>query len=316
VPINPAPEPLTYETQRRVLQQLVDDLRAADQALEPVDDDKVKIVIDLNAVQLNLAGLVNPTPQEKLGSIISVLQGRPTSRAFTPRLEVAFDRGDALWLRGYCNLLSALVEFALAYDWHDSFETAAPLFYPSITPRRIPAAIEAPGSASGVPYGDADIIADLVAFVHTIHWELVEPERLKRVHAHLKAVTNFSRQSWKAILAETDDDREWIPGPQQKNIALNFQPVTQEIVDGWLSALDDFDAVLDGRKLIPHWRFNGGINFRKFLLEPRSFDLVFWATGAGAVPFIEQGDAVTRETWIRWERVFGGNFFSYAVWFN
>ena len=46
--------------------------------------------------------------------------------------EVAFDIGDALWLGGYCHLLSAGLEFLLAYDWRATFAHAGGLFYPRI----------------------------------------------------------------------------------------------------------------------------------------------------------------------------------------
>ena len=316
VPFNPSPEPLTYEIQRKVLQQLVDDLRVAERALGPVDDGSVKVVIDLNAVQLNLAGLIHPTAEEKLGNILASLRGRQEPSIISQPLEVAFDRADALWLRGYCNLLSGLLEFTLAYDWRVSFESAAALFYPRAVPQRFPGQMEVAKPNTALSLGDTGPIADLLTLVHTINWTLTEPERLKRVHAHLKEVTRLSRESWKAILAETDDDREWIPGPQQKSVALQILPVTQEVVDGWLSALDDFDAVLDGSKLIPHWRFEGGINLRKVFFEPRAFDLVLWATGIGAAPFVERGDVLKAETWGRWQRSLEGNFLFYALWFN
>ncbi|MEO0970116.1 MAG: hypothetical protein AAFX80_17740 [Cyanobacteria bacterium J06639_18] len=32
---------------------------------------------------------------------------------------------------------------------------------------------------------------------------------------NLQTVTALSRQSWKLILAETDNDREWLPNPKQ-----------------------------------------------------------------------------------------------------
>lgn len=167
-----------------------------------------------------------------------------------------------------------------------------------------------------MPLGDSTTIADVLAWVHSVRWPLAEPDRLKAAHGHLKQVVSLSRESWKAILAETDDDREWIPGPHQKNGVLNIGPVTDEIVSGWLATLDEFDAVLDGRKLLPHWRFALGINLKKILYEPKPFDLLLMATGQGAVPFLEKGDTITWETWERWQRTFNRNFPMYAAWFN
>jgi len=228
--------------------------------------------------------------------------------------EVAFDRADAIWLRGYCHLLSAGLEFVLAYDWHETFANAGGLFYPRI------GAPERGSDRAGItslPWiaGDGEIAA-AVAMIHQIRWEPTEPARLAKVRDHLKRVVALSRDSWKAILSETDDDREWIPAPGQKNGVLPGMAVTQERLDTWLSALDEFDAALDGRKLVPHWGLEKGINLRRVLEEPRTFDLVLWATGHAAAPYLEDGPVISSDAWRLWQRVFQGDFLSFAAYFN
>ena len=204
--------------------------------------------------------------------------GRAPAGGCSWPFEVAFDRADALWLQGYCHLLSAGLEFVLAYDWRETFDRTAGLFYPGLhlsgefTPTR-----------QGV-FGDEFAMADGVAFIHEIRWRPVEPDRLSKTREHLKQVVALSRLSWQAIFAETDDEQEWIPAPAQKNPAMPTMQITQPRVDTWLAALDDFDAVLDGRKLIPHWRFQKGVNLRRALEQPRMFDLVLWVTGHGSGP--------------------------------
>ena len=158
--------------------------------------------------------------------------------------------------------------------------------------------------------------ADFVELIHEWRWPVADPARLARAHAHLKQVVALSRASWKAILAETDDDREWIPGPQQKHPAISGMAVTQAQVDAWLGFLDEIDAVLDGRKLLPHWRFTQGFNFKRVLLEPRAFDLVAWIAGPAAVPYLESGPTTTVEDWQKWNRAFHDNFLGYAFYFN
>jgi hypothetical protein len=85
---------------------------------------------------------------------------------------------------------------------------------------------------------DFDEVEGFVVLIHEIRWPLIEPARLQAAHGHLKQVVAMSRASWKSILAETSDDREWIPGPQQKNGVMTSMPVTQAQVDGWRHALD------------------------------------------------------------------------------
>jgi hypothetical protein len=156
----------------------------------------------------------------------------------------------------------------------------------------------------------------MLAFVHMVRWPVADPTRLLAVRQHLKEVVRLSRLSWKEILAETDDDNEWVPGPNQHNSAIATLPVTQEIVDGWLKVLDDIEAVVDGDKLIPHFRFKSGIDLKMVLEEPRPFDLILWVTGHGAVPYLKDGDVISWESWNRWNGMLRGNFLGYAVWVN
>lgn len=315
VPPNPDPATLDYAAQRATLAAFLADLKAAEAALAKVDGE-VKIVVDLNAVTLDFVGAGKPGPDAKLGAIIAALRMAPPQTAGAEKFEAAFDRGDALWLQGYCNLLSALLEFGLAHDWSESFSVAAHLFYPKVSPAALAGK---PRSALGrqrAMFGESGDIADAIGLIHTIRWPVVEPARMLAARGHLLKVIGLSRASWKAILAETDDDREWVPAPKQASRAVSFAPVGQEQVDGWLAALDDFEAALNGRKLVPHWRFEGGFNLSRFFSEPRPFDLLLWTTGHAAAPYVEQGEAFSMETWTRWQQIFRGQFFGYALWFN
>jgi hypothetical protein len=318
VPVNPAPEELSYEKQREALKDFLGDLANVEATLAPMTQSPVKIVIDLNAIKFDLRGDGKADDSEKLSSILASLRMAPRDSADKPEpFEVAFDNADALWLRGYTHLLSASIEFVLAYDWHETFEAAGQLFYPRIAPPPFGKAAPSPTlEKDGGFLGSQTEIADAIALLHEIRWPVAEAARLQNAHAHLKQVIALNRQTWKAILARTDDDRVWIPGPRQKNGVISGMPVGQEQVDVWLKALDEFDAVLDGRKLLPHWRFAQGVNFRKVFFEPRAFDLVLWASGRAATPYLETGPMLSGEEWTNWQRVFNGNFPGYAFWFN
>ena len=318
VPVNPAPEELTYEKQRETLTTLLDDLANVEATLAPMTDAPVKIVLDLNAIKFDLRGDGQPDDSGKLSSILANLRmTRPDGAPKAEPFEVAFDNADALWLRGYAQLLSASIEFVLAYDWRSTFEMAGPLFYPRIAPPPFNRAAIAPAvGAGGGFFGDEAQIADAIALIHEIRWPVAEEARLQSAHARLKQVIALNRAMWKAILARTDDDRVWIPGPQQKHGVIAGMPVNQPQVDAWLKALDAFDAVLDGKLLLPHWRFAQGINFKKVFFEPRPFDLVLWATGHAAAPYLEPGPVLSRAEWGDWQRAFNGEFPAYAFWFN
>jgi hypothetical protein len=156
-------------------------------------------------------------------------------------------------------------------------------------------------------------IADLISFLH-IRWPVAEPERMAAVRLHLKAMVALSRDNWAAILAESDNDREWIPSPDQSSYLGT--DVESDQVAAWHDVLDEVDALLDGTTLMPHWRFDEGINLRRVFEEPRPFDLVLWITGPSALPYLEDGPILTSRQWERITRAFGGSFGSYAIWFN
>ena len=87
---------------------------------------------------------------------------------------------------------------------------------------------------------------------------------------------------------------------------------------------------MKGKKLVPFWRGapggggfetppinpEVGINLRKVFTEPRRFDLVLWIHGSAAAPYLEKGEMTDFEVWERLVRVFGGEFFGFAIWFN
>ena len=320
VPVNPKPEALTYEGQREALKTLLADLTAVEATLAPMAGGNVKVKLDLQNIRFDLRGDGKAEDTSRVSDILVALRITSVEKGKKPEpFEVSFDTADALWLRGYCHVLSGTLEFLLAYDWHVAFEHSGRLFYPRILPVPLSGAVSAPEeSRADRMFGVSDglEIADLIALLHDTSWPVAEPARMTLAHAHFKQVTGLSRLTWKAILAETDDDHEWIPGPHQKNGVLTGIPVTRPQVDEWLAALDDFDAVLDGKLLIPYWRFAKGLNLKKVFLEPRPFDLVLWFTGHAAAPYVEDGPVMEQEVWRKRQEIFGGNFPGYAVWFN
>jgi hypothetical protein len=310
VPRNPNPAPLTYDGFRTILQQFADDLAQAEATLAPLNAD-VKLPIDLARVHLDLDGDGRVADEERLWSILGLVDAR--SRGSAPdTFVIAFDKGDVYWMRGYAHLLMAIAETWLAHDFRPTFEQTFHLFFPRAG---LPYAAPLGSERRGPDSADYPVFADALAFIHLFNWPVVDGPRLQRVHAHFKAVATMSRQSWAAILAETDDDREWIPNPRQGNPFPSL-PVTQERIEAWLGAMTEFEAVLDGVKLVPHWRFRQGINFKRALLEHKTLDPVMWITGAGVVPFLEDGPIATTDAWNGIVGSFQGNFFGYAMWFN
>jgi hypothetical protein len=230
-------------------------------------------------------------------------------------LLIVFDRGDVAWLRGYCHLLMALAEVGLAYDGQELFDCTAHIFFARVeTPHKVLTALpEGPGGFLGP--GGVDAV-DLIAFIHLIRLPVKEPARMKAALTHLEEMLVLSKESWKFILAETDDDHEWVPSPRQTGV-LGI-PVGQTMVQGWLEFVEESQAILSGKRLIPLWRGKEerGVNLRRAFTEPRTFDLVLWVQATAATPYLEHGPLTRPEVWNRLQRVFRGEFLGFAIWFN
>ncbi|MCZ0735754.1 hypothetical protein [Phreatobacter sp. AB_2022a] len=321
VPENPQPAPLTYDALRAIYARFLADLAAAEAVLARLPEGSVRLPLDLNAVRLDLDGDGQASPAEALGRIVARVGGadprlsEPAADMPVEPWEVGFDRADMTWLRGYCHLLSAMLEFVLAHDWRDTYAGAAHLFFAGASdPSEARAAPERPRDP--ILGGDGGQFADLVALVHLVRWPLAEPERLPRAREHLKSMIALSRQSWTEIQAETDDDHEWLPGPNQRNTAFPGLEVTADRLDAWKAALAEFEAALDGTLLVPHWRYRQGFDLKAVFTEPRPFDLVMWGTGHAALPYLKDGPQMSRTSWNQWQRIFAGQFLTYALWFN
>ncbi len=159
-------------------------------------------------------------------------------------------------------------------------------------------------------------VADLVAFLHLVSWDVTEPERIAAARGHLLAMVALSRENWVRIRAETDDRREWVPAPGQTGVFARLR-VTERTVSSWLDFLDVFEAVLNGERLVSHWRFaDRGINLRRMLEEQRRFDPWLIAQGAAVLPYLEAGEVMTADMAETMLELFGGDFFTYFIWFN
>jgi hypothetical protein len=318
IPPNPSPEAIDYEAFRAHLQAFVDDLATSEATLAKIGDNRATLVVDLDQVKLDMTGAGKPETDVGLVDLLAAISGN--SGRWPPpgqtSLEVKFDSGDAAWLRGYTQVLSALCEFLLAHDFHGAFEAIAPHFWARPkTPYAAELAAPPPSNPLNGFETHPETFADLIAAVHELSWPVVAPERMHAVRSHLMAAIADSRLSWRLIDAETGDDREWIPNPRQKNAALGLL-VNREQEAAWFIFLDESEAILEGRRLIPHWRFARGLDLKAFFEAPQPFDLILLLTGQGALPFLADGPITSPERWREITNAFGGSFFQFAVWFN
>jgi hypothetical protein len=303
---NPHPETLSYEKSRAIVQAWIADFDKTETTLAPIADPAVALPVELNLVRLDIAG--DGTRMISVVEIVTRLMNREQGQR---QILVRFDRADVAWLRGYCHLLEAIGEVLLAHDGRELFEHTGQVFFTKIeTPYKFLLA---------KPSGENEFwanIPDMIAVIHLLRLPVIEPARMQAALAHLQQMLAMSREMWKFVLAETDDDHEWIPNPKQKSVV--GITVTQQMVDGWLGFLDEADALLAGKRLIPFWRTSEtkGVNLRRVFTQPRTFDAVLWFQGTAAVPYFEDGPKTRPEVWDRLLRAFEGDLFLLAAWFN
>jgi hypothetical protein len=317
VPENPKPEPIAYDDLRTMFKEFISDLVTAEATLALVKDDTVSLPIHFGLVRLDFNGDGKATEDETLWKLYARLNAQvqrdKVDGAEAAGFRITFDRGDVAWLRGYCHLLMTFAEVYLAHDARLLFEHTAHLFFAKPT-TPFPFLKHNP---KGIDDVDVGVIGDIVSFVHLLHFPVKEPGRMASALEHLDAMVALSRESWKSYLAETDDDHEWIPNPKQ-NTVMPMGKVTDEMVKGWLDFLDEAEAILAGKKLVPFWRGAGkkGVNLRRVFTKPREMDAIFWLQGTAAAPYLEDGPITQPEIWARLMRVFRGEFIGFAIWFN
>ena len=319
VPDNPNPQPLTYDEFRAILVAFRDRLEksAATLGAVPADAD-IGMVVDLTHAGIDLDEDGAIAPQESFAAIIATLS-RSTPDAAAPPLVFRFDRADGYWLQGYAEFLMAQADFWLAHDFRAMFDGSFHMLFPRAKLPLQDALVPADGGVSGGMLASEWRFADFISLVHLINWPVVEPERRKAARRELLEMIRLSREDWKAIRAETDNDREWLPGPQQKGVnPLTGLEVGEEQVQAWLATLTMAEDLLEGRVLLPHYRIAGkGINMKRFFDEPKPFDLVLSITGPAIAPYLESGKILTSQDFDQIQREFGGaGFLTFALWFN
>ncbi len=268
-------------------------------------DAEFAVPLTLDKVRLDLDG--DGSASELLTESLSALLGAQ-SNPDKPML-VQFDQADATWLKGYTLFLCGVLDLLGAYDWMPVWNQSAHLLF--LNPDPVP-----PIAAASSFEGDNGKLADLIAAVHDMRLPLVDPEAPRRAKTQFLGMISGSRECWKRVLAEKDNQDEWLPGPTQTG--PNGATISQAEIDGWLAVLNELEAILNGDKLLPHWRMKRelGINLSAALENPPPLDIVLLIQGSALLPYVQKGTVSDRATWQTLTGTFRGNFLRFALWSN
>ncbi|WP_374332513.1 hypothetical protein [Aestuariivirga sp.] len=167
VPLNPKPEQLDYDKMRAVFQRALTGFEKSDATLAGMGTADVKLPLAIGLVRLDLDGNGVATEQESLFALFNAtLGGNTIPKEAGEKFAISFDRGDASWLRGYSNLLSALIDFLLAHDGKASFDVSAQMLFPNAG---LPLAVLDRQGRTRDQYFDMAPAADILAAIHIRH---------------------------------------------------------------------------------------------------------------------------------------------------
>jgi hypothetical protein len=292
------PNRLKAHSARRALEVFYVEIDGIERILAEIKDDQVKLTLALRHVKIDRNG--DGIPEDDSGRWFPTLRtSNPKLVEKNPDLRITFDRADVAWLRGYIRLTQGWLDLLLSLDGRELFGILAHFLF------------ENPDAPKDLQPNDK--LFDTIKRVPV--WE---PARWERARRHLLDVCARSRETWKYVTAETDDDFELLPNPKQTGA---FQvPIKQEMIETWLELVGDVECVLEGTKLLPPLGTqavepNMGLNLRKMTAQPPEKVNFLDATPLNA-PYIERGELIDIARWNRASMVFGENFPMFMIWFN
>lgn len=281
-------------------------IRRANATVAAVNEDEFNAEVNLSQIRLNTGNRGAAFAQP-----LAMLFDLPLTDSDGNDIVVRFDSADAKWLQGYTHVIGGMLDLILAYEWRPLWDYTAHLVFTRYEPQPLMAGVADPGAGN-----EMRRLADWIAVLHAMRLEVADPDGIRRVRDEFKAMVACSRISWQRIMAETDDDMEWIPSPTQAG--PGGARISREEVDGWLRVLDEMDDILDGRLLLPHWRMlpGMGINVERMVSYPPRLDPFMLLQGNALAPYVESGNVSDRARWLTLTAPFGARFGLFALWVN
>lgn len=311
LPASAESETITPERLGVLFRDLRAALRLANATLARMNEDPFKVQLNLSQLRFDINGDDVVAPEETLVSVLGRALNMPAPRRDRQDVVVRLDLADGIWLKGYTHVLTGLLEVLLTYDWLPLWPYAAPMLFADYAPVSPMAEVV----VRDAPMGMGSWL-DAIALLHAMQLDVSDESGLRRAKEAFLGVVACSRASWALILAETDDDMEWIPSSSQTG--PGGARIAQAEIDAWLGILDELEAVLKGDVLLPHARMRAdrGIHIPTLVENPPRLDLVMLVHGSALVSYIEQGRVSNAVRWNHLISPFGTNFGLFALWVN
>ena len=277
------------------LKGALEHLEGAQTALGPATDGAFTTELPLASIWLDINRDGQRAEWESLRALLEALGAQADWETFDGKIK--FDTADAEWLAAYVHLISGTSEIVLSVDPTSAIRT--------VYEARVK--MEAMGAIGAMDplFGSTDLIDQLAAVLVAIDGK-PDAARTRKALEHFRGMIAHNRKFWPEMMAETDNDHEWLPNPSQTS-PFGVE-ITPEIATGWQEVLVELEDMLEGRALIPFWRTppgdpaastGVGINLRKLLTNPGDMNVALLIQGAAIAPYLEKGKLVTLAAWNR-----------------
>lgn len=311
VPPNPAPEPFDPAVVEQIFADVIADMARARTTLDSLGpDDEVGLRVALADLWFDVNGSGTREPAEGLVVLAgTTLLPRRFQDGEANAPVIRFDTADVAWLKAYTHFLSGIGDLILAFPSRDVIEQVL---------------AAAQDMRSFIDYSTPDAAyeylfsseVDAAMIVYLALQQQPDAARTRAARLHFLDMIRENRIFWALLDQETDNDAEWIPNARQTSaLGIRMAPNTGTV---WQAVLADAEDLLEGRKLIPHWRYGraAGINLKRLLDDPIPVRPAEWLQGMGLLAYAETGERVGFFNWQQFTRMVRGDSMLFVMLLN
>lgn len=318
-----APQPMPAGFVGKTLEAALREFAAAREILDGLPEGAAfKAPVDLSHLWFDIDASGTRGTGESLAEVVNSLGAMPHGEGAV----IAFDNADAAWLDAYAALLSGVSQVVLSRKPDTAVDAVLDARRHFLANRS--------GATMDMMVPDGAL--DAAGMILGALGQEPDASRSRAARKMFLDVIASNRVFWDLAFAETDDDREWLPNPDQHpvlgaTVLAQFEngdtpaaaegeeaapTLPAETRAAWEGVLDSAEDLLEGRALLPFWRSDEGINLARVFDQPAPIRLDEWVQGRALLPYLEKGPIADTEALRDFSELFPGSAGLMAVWLN